>query len=261
MGRRRSAVMATGGKRDKSDPLFITALERGLMVLSAFSPGRPELSVREIAQLTGLPYPTTWRLCFTLEQCGYILTQPETGKLCPSARALTLGHATLSRYSIADIVYPHMQDITQRHAVGLSLGTRMGLEMVYLRRTYGSFVIFNRSSMPIVDAPTGWAYLAACDAAERTALLAQLQEAYPRSWTDFKAKFDRAYEGYLRDGYLMIFDMLNQPFNCVSMPMKGDGETLGLSCAGLGSIWPMEKLRVIGAELLEISRMLATRQE
>src|SRR5215204_1813724 len=103
MSRKRTAsAVLEMADHGKPDALFVTALSRGLDILSVFSPARPELTVREITAATGLPYPTVWRLCYTLEQCGYLVTLPESGKVSLSARILTLNHVVVSRYPVAD---------------------------------------------------------------------------------------------------------------------------------------------------------------
>lgn len=267
MSRRRIANSLVGAPdQDRSESHFVTALARGLNILSLFSTSRPELTIREIAAITKLPYPTVWRLCHTLETCGYLVTLSDSGKVSPSARALTLGHTVVSRFPAADVVYPDMQAMTARYNVGLSLGTRVGPEMVYLRRTYGSFVALNRSSMPIPGAPTGWAMLAASGRDDREAILAQVRAVYPEAWDRFILSFEKARAGYERDGYLVMLD-IPQIFPtsrdieaiCLSVPIRGGGgnEILGLSCAGSPKVLTPDLHAEIGRALLEISRKMA----
>ena len=64
------------GAADGGDPLFVTALARGLAVLRCFTPRTRELSATELARMTKLPQPTIWRLCHTLRALGYLTQAP-----------------------------------------------------------------------------------------------------------------------------------------------------------------------------------------
>src|SRR5690606_20818969 len=55
-----------------NDRKFITALARGLDVLSVFRPDDRLLGNQEIAARTGLPKPTVSRLTYTLTKLGYL---------------------------------------------------------------------------------------------------------------------------------------------------------------------------------------------
>src|SRR6478736_1008029 len=53
-------------------PDFVEALARGLDVIACFDRERPELSLSDVAQATGLARPTARRLLLTLEELGYV---------------------------------------------------------------------------------------------------------------------------------------------------------------------------------------------
>lgn len=59
-------------KSQSDEPYFISALARGLEVLSCLSDGKA-LGMAEIAGATRIPASTVWRICFTLEKCGYVV--------------------------------------------------------------------------------------------------------------------------------------------------------------------------------------------
>src|SRR5271170_6371200 len=58
-------------RRDDS-PDFIEAIARGLDVIRAFGPGRPVMSLANVADASNLPRPTARRILLTLEQLGYV---------------------------------------------------------------------------------------------------------------------------------------------------------------------------------------------
>ena len=55
-------------------PDFIEALARGLDVIRAFGPGRPVMTLADLAAATGLARPTVRRILLTLTELGYART-------------------------------------------------------------------------------------------------------------------------------------------------------------------------------------------
>ena len=106
------------------DPLFVTALARGMSVLRCFNQATPELGTAEIGRLLHLPQPTVWRLCHTLLKEGY-LTQAGS-KLRPAIPLLGLGYAAIAAQPIAELARADMQRIATRHQGAVSIGRAMG---------------------------------------------------------------------------------------------------------------------------------------
>ena len=71
---------------NQNDPLYVTALARGLSILKCCGEAAHDLSVSEIAKLLDLPQSTVWRACYTLEQHGY-LVRVENDRLRPGLSA------------------------------------------------------------------------------------------------------------------------------------------------------------------------------
>jgi DNA-binding IclR family transcriptional regulator len=77
--------------REGTGPDFIEALARGLEVIGAFGPGRPTMSLAEVAAVTGLARPTARRILLTLTELGYVrpdelarvLSEPSRSGLVP----------------------------------------------------------------------------------------------------------------------------------------------------------------------------------
>ena len=72
-------------------PDFVEALARGLDVIACFDRERPEMSLSDVAQATGLARPTARRLLLTLEELGFVRSRDGLFALTP--RVLTLGMA------------------------------------------------------------------------------------------------------------------------------------------------------------------------
>ena len=90
----------------REDRDFISALARGLEVLTCFGSGDKLLGPTEIAQMCKLPKSTVARLIHTLVQLGYLSYVPESGKYRLGTATLALGAAMLARLDVRQIARP-----------------------------------------------------------------------------------------------------------------------------------------------------------
>ena len=81
----------------KEDRHFVTALARGLELLSCFRSGEKMLGNQELADRAKLPKSTVSRLTYTLTKLGYLQYDDEVGKYRLGTASLALGSAMLSR--------------------------------------------------------------------------------------------------------------------------------------------------------------------
>ncbi len=109
---------------DKAEPThdrqFVSALARGLKVMSVFGAEDQVLSNNEISHRTGLPKPTISRLTYTLCKLGY-LSQDSAGRYRLDPHVLTLGFPVLARLSVREIARPMMQALAEQYGVTVSL--------------------------------------------------------------------------------------------------------------------------------------------
>jgi len=88
---------------NEKDRQFVTALARGLEILSCFKARDRFLSNQDIAQRANLPKPTVTRLCHTLVQLGYLNYSDARSKYFLANKVLSLGNAFLSNIEIRQI--------------------------------------------------------------------------------------------------------------------------------------------------------------
>ncbi|MEN3299940.1 helix-turn-helix domain-containing protein, partial [Pseudonocardia sp.] len=98
--------------REGTGPDFIEALARGLEVIAAFGPGRPAMSLTEVATATGLARPTARRILLTLTELGYVRSGERGFALTP--RVLELGVAYVRSMGLWDVARPHMERLVAR---------------------------------------------------------------------------------------------------------------------------------------------------
>jgi DNA-binding IclR family transcriptional regulator len=120
----------SGVTTDEDAKYLVPALDRGLRVLSVFTRQRPELNTTEISQHLGLPYATTYRLLYTLEQHG-LLNKTQSGFRLGSG-ILRLGFDYLSSLDITEFARPEMERLRDDTGASANLGILEGVEMIYI---------------------------------------------------------------------------------------------------------------------------------
>lgn len=232
-----SARAPAARPRQKSkDRQFVTGLARGLAVLRCFTPQRTELGTTEIARLTGLPQPTVWRLCHTLQELGYLVAVPEREKVRIGAPVLALGYAALANLDYVQVARPQMQALADRFSGAVAIAERHQLSMVYLERCQGnSVLLFNLqtgSRLPIFNTAVGWAYLAAIDEGQREELLAQMKSKAGRNWKTEKAQIDDALNFYAEQGFVLNNGVQHPGIIAVAVPVHTpNGAVLAMNLA------------------------------
>jgi len=245
------------------DRHFVTALARGIQILRCFTHDNPELSPSDIVRMTGLPQPTVWRLCHTLQQAGLIVCPTHGRVMSLGVPVLALGYAALVRQKLPQLALPYMKALTDRYRVGMSLAVRDGLEMTYLQRTHGDISFLNDpvgARRPLATAPTGWACLAAYEEGERTEVLKALRRHQGSDWPTTERCLRQAFDEYREYGFVFSIGVLHEDFNVIAVPIRATdgGPVHALSASGLASHWPRERLHAIAPELLALTHDLST---
>ena len=111
---------------------FIQSLERGLAIIKAFDESRPQMTVSEVAKVTGLDRASARRFLLTLVDLGYIVTDGRVYALRP--RVLELGYAFLSSMSLPELALPHMEELVAEVHETSSLGVLDDGEVVFVAR-------------------------------------------------------------------------------------------------------------------------------
>jgi IclR family pca regulon transcriptional regulator len=118
--------------RAGTGPDFIEALARGLEVITAFRPGRPTMTLAEVAAATGLARPTARRILLTLAELGYVRAGERGFALTP--RVLDLGVAYTRSLGLWDVARPHMERLVARTNESCSIARLDGSDVIYVAR-------------------------------------------------------------------------------------------------------------------------------
>jgi IclR family pca regulon transcriptional regulator len=115
------------------EPRYSQSLERGLAILSCFTPKRPVLGIADIADELGMSRSTTHRYVITLLALGY-LEQGASRKYRLGLRVTDLGMSALNSTGLREHAHPYLEELRQRSSYTVSLAVLDGPEILYVDR-------------------------------------------------------------------------------------------------------------------------------
>ena len=212
----------------KQDRHFVTALSRGLDVLSCFRSGSRLLGNQDISERCSLPKSTVSRLTYTLTKLGYLHYVRESGKYRLGTATLALGSAVLGRFDVRDLARPLMQELADSTGTSVALGARQRLSMVCIEVCKGNAVLSLNMDvgmrLPLATAAVGRAYLAVSSEAERADLMEQIKELDHVSWPTLKQGIEKSLQQYAELGVCASFGEWQPDVNGIAVGFRpGNG--------------------------------------
>ena len=212
----------------KQDRHFVTALSRGLDVLSCFRTGSRLLGNQDISERCHLPKSTVSRLTYTLTKLGYLHYVKESGKYRLGTATLALGSAVLGRFDVRDLARPLMQELADATGTSVALGARQRLSMVVVEVCKGNAVLSLNMEvgmrLPLATSAIGRAFLAVCSETERADLLDQLRELDHLAWPALKQGIDKALTMHSQVGVCASFSEWQPDVNGIALGFRpGNG--------------------------------------
>ncbi|MGB9885691.1 MAG: IclR family transcriptional regulator [Moorellales bacterium] len=116
----------------------ITAIRKAVKVLKAFARGGAELSLKQIADLSGLPKSTVHRIVQTLMLDGLVQHNPRSDRFCLTGELVAIALKGLGRRDMVDAAAPLMRELAEVTGETVSLNVAAGLERVCIYRVEGS---------------------------------------------------------------------------------------------------------------------------
>jgi IclR family pca regulon transcriptional regulator len=216
--------------RDGAGPDFIEALARGLEVITAFAPGRPVMTLAEVASATGLARPTARRILLTLAELGYVRTDGTGYALTP--RVLDLGVAYVGSQGLWDVARPYMEKLSARTNESCSIAQLDGSDIVYVARVavpkIVALAVQIGTRFPALPTSLGKVLLAAMTSAEVDAVLAQpTRSGLEPRWQPDTAERDAALREVRARGWALTDQQLALGIRSVAAPIRdGDGTVI-----------------------------------
>jgi DNA-binding IclR family transcriptional regulator len=222
----------------KEDRHFVTALARGLELLSCFRSGEKLLGNQELADRAKLPKSTVSRLTYTLTKLGYLQYDDDIGKYRLGTASLALGSAMLSKLDIRQIARPYMQELADVSRATVSLGMRDRLSMIYIENCRSQAALTLRldvgGRIPIALTAMGRSYLAETSDSDRNDILERVKELDHTKWPEIRDGVMRSIDEYQTLGCCTSFGDWQPDVNAIAVafrPASGTG-ILSINCGG-----------------------------
>lgn len=174
----------------KTNPLIVASLAKGMGVLSALAAAGRPLNLAEISKASGVGRSAAQRFVFTLNSLGYLDQNPANKRYTLSARMLQFGEAYSETDSMQQIAYPVLQAANRLCEETINLTILRDHEVVYILRLPSRHVIsvdlHVGARLPAYCTAPGRAILAYLDPAEATRILelGPREKRTPRTETD-----------------------------------------------------------------------------
>ncbi|WP_089399769.1 IclR family transcriptional regulator [Noviherbaspirillum humi] len=243
------------------DRYFITALARGLDVLSCFRSADRSLSNLQIAERCGLPKSTVTRIVHTLSQRGF-LVPTETGFALGTA-ALALGSTMLARMDIRQFARPLMHQLSEFSGATVALGVRDRLSMIYteVARSSATLALTLQvgSRVSLATSAMGRAWLACATKEERDAVLRLAAEQDAKASTAIRQGITRGGQDYKAYGCTTSFGEWQKEVNAIAVAFRTSGTipSMALNCGGPAtSLSKKFLLDQVRPRLIELARQL-----
>jgi DNA-binding IclR family transcriptional regulator len=244
------------------DRYFITALARGLEVLSCFRSSDKELTNQQIAERCGLPKSTVTRFTYTLTKLGY-LVQDDSGRYALGTATLGLGSAMLSRLDIRQLARPMMQDLADFSGTTVSIAVRDRLSMINVevcRSTAAlSLTLQVGARIQLAASAIGRAYLVRATEQERKDILSRSLELDEDAYQNLRQGLEKALRDQEQYGCTTSFGDWQKDVNAVAVGFLpiGGSQIMAINCGGpASSVSPQFLLDEVRPRLIEIAARL-----
>lgn len=117
-----------------NSPLFNMSLMKGVEVLMAFGPNRPDMNLPEIAEATGLSKSAAQRFAFTLEAMGCLRKDPRTKRYSLTPKTMEFGYRYLLVNPLIERANPYLLDLNRNTGETVNMAEADGSDMVFIAR-------------------------------------------------------------------------------------------------------------------------------
>jgi IclR family pca regulon transcriptional regulator len=246
----------------------VEALAKGLRLLTLFTPQQPALRVKDLAELSGQPMPTVFRLVSTLEEEGYLERLPD-GRLRPGTGVLALGFASLQGMDLVQTSASLMRELAAATGATVNLGVLFNDSVLFIARVQSSRSLVAAdirvgATVPAVYSSIGKVLLASLSPEEFERRISE--ESFSGAWGP-RAVRDLTALGYQLenvrlDGYLIQEEEAVAGLSSLAVPIRqaGQGVVAAINVAVPSREYSQARiLRELREQLLSTAKMISLR--
>jgi DNA-binding IclR family transcriptional regulator len=240
------------------DRQFVTALERGLSVLKAFSQKPGGLSNGQLAKQTKLAPSTISRLVYTLRELGYLTYDRPTRSYVLTPQVLTLGYPVLSQTPLLHQVRPALAQIAQETGETVGFAQRDGLYATFLDCVQGRNMLAVRmeigARLPLATSASGLCLIKLCTESNRRLIVSRIRASLARRRIPV-GPFEERVRQALASPIVITRDTWHKGIGGISVPVS-NGEEVGAITVPVatGSVSEKEMRGELSSKILELAR-------
>lgn len=137
-------IGAASDDADKADTNYmVPGLERGLKILTEFSPREPVLGAPELSKRLKIPRTTVFRLLQTLESLGFLERADKDRNYRLGVSVLRLGFEYLSSLELTDLGLPIIESLRDTTGLTSHILIRDGRDVVFVAKAQSHAPIFS----------------------------------------------------------------------------------------------------------------------
>jgi IclR family pca regulon transcriptional regulator len=252
------------------EPRYSQSLERGLAILSCFTPQRPVLGIADIADELGMSRSTTHRYVITLVALGY-LEQGASRKYRLGLRVTDLGMSALNSTGLREHARPYLEELRQRSSYTVNLAVLDGSEVLYVDRARSfrrgqdkiDLGLHPGSRLPAYCTSMGKLLLAYLPEEEQRTVLAdlKLERRGPNTVTSKKA-LRTELEQIAEEGFAVNDEELMEGLHSIAAPVRSESREVvaAVNMAAHNSMISLEEMvDHLGPHLVSMADRISAR--
>lgn len=210
---------------DKNLNYIVPALDRGLDVLELLGKDGKPATVAEITQRLKLPRASVFRILITLQQKGFVETDPSGKAYRIGPGVLRLGYQLLATRSVVKVAQDDIEQLARETGVSAHLIVRDGTDIVYLSHAPGNSNFISNlgigDRLPAHATPAGQILLSELSADEIAALykgrsLESLTAQTPRSRRSLLETIQKS----AKRGYVLSYGAVHAGGKSIAAPVR-----------------------------------------
>lgn len=122
------------GRQKNKNPLFVSSLEKAMIIINTFKGAEQYLGQSEIIAKTGLHKSAVQRFLHSWEALGYIEKDGVTKRYRLTGKVMDLSYEFLRANPLIEIATPHLLEARNRTKYSFNLSVMDGVDIVYVVR-------------------------------------------------------------------------------------------------------------------------------
>lgn len=226
----------------------ITALQRGLKLLSLFAGPDITYSATQLGKVSGLPASTLHRFLRNLQSANF-LSVDEAGNYHLGMACVSLGQAAIGQLDVRRLSLPHLQELNHRTRETVHLTVRIGLSAVYVEKLDSPepLRIHSRigAMVPLYCSAVGKVLLAYLPEAEQAKLFDQLEiKRFTANTVGNLQELQTELRKVRKTGYACDLEEHEIHIRCIAAPIWDHGGNVNASLSITGPAFRMSLARL-----------------